>query len=338
MRIVVALGGNALLRRGEPLSVESQRKNAARAARALAGLARDHELIIIHGNGPQVGLLALQSQAYTPVRPYPLDVLGAESQGMIGYIIEQELDSLLGDTKPCATLLTQVEVDPGDPAFQQPTKYIGPVYSRAAAAQLARERGWTVKQDGDSWRRVVASPLPRRILDLRAIEILLGHGVVVICGGGGGIPTAVAPDGALVGVEAVIDKDRVGALLAQSLDADSYLILTDTDAVYLGWGRPEQRAIRQASPHALLAHPFAAGSMGPKVEAACAFATNTGRPAVIGGLDQAAALIRGEAGTRITTQSSGISYYEEASHGNAYTPRADPAARRAAAAGRRPGR
>ena len=309
MRIVVALGGNALLRRGEPMTAENQRKNALLAARALVELARQHELIITHGNGPQVGLLALQSQAYTEVQPYPLDVLGAESQGMIGYMLEQELDDLLKQERLCVTLLTQVEVDPNDLAFQNPTKYIGPIYSKAAAEQLARERGWTVKQDGDSWRRVVPSPLPRRIFDVKVVEILLKNGVVVICGGGGGIPMVFAPHGELVGVEAVIDKDRVGALLAESVDADAYLILTDTDAVYENWGQPEQRAIKHCSPEALLAYTFPAGSMGPKVEAACAFAANTGKTAVIGSLDKAMAVLHGESGTIIATMYHGISYH-----------------------------
>lgn len=308
MRVVVALGGNALLRRGEPMTAENQRRNAEVAARALVDVAREHELIITHGNGPQVGLLALQSQAYKDVDPYPLDVLGAESEGMIGYMIEQELDTLLDGQKPCVTLLTQVEVDPADPAFRNPTKFIGPIYGKEAADRLAKERGWTFEQDGDAWRRVVPSPRPKRIFDVKVVELLLGHGVVVICGGGGGIPTIVGPDGQIVGVEAVIDKDRVGALLAESVNADAYLMLTDVDAVYEGWGTPERRAIRHASPDALAARPFPAGSMGPKVEAAVQFARNTGKRAVIGSLDRAAAVVHGEAGTVVSSEYDGIDY------------------------------
>lgn len=309
MRVVVALGGNALLRRGEPLTAENQRRNAQLAAQSLVGLAREHELVITHGNGPQVGLLALQSLAYTAVEPYPLDVLGAETEGMIGYMIEQELDALLEHQKPCVTLLTQVAVDLADPAFQRPTKYIGPVYGREEAEHLARERGWTVKADGEMWRRVVPSPLPKRIFDVKVIELLLANGVVVICGGGGGIPVIHAPGGELVGVEAVIDKDRVGALLAESIRADVYIILTDTDAVYEGWGTPEQRAMRHCAPEALRAYTFPAGSMGPKVEAACAFAERGGR-AVIGSLDNIPAVMRGESGTVVSREFAGISYYE----------------------------
>jgi len=312
MRIVVALGGNALLRRGEPPTAENQRKSTQIAARALVDIARDHELIITHGNGPQIGLLALQSLAYTDVEPYPLDVLGAESDGMIGYMIEQELDDLLGHRKPCVTLLTQVEVDANDPAFKDPTKYIGPIYTREVAERLASERGWAVKQDGDSWRRVVPSPLPKRIFDVKVVELLLEHGVVVICGGGGGIPTTYTPTGALIGVEAVIDKDRVAVLLAEEVHADTCLILTDTDAIYEDWGTPQQRAMLYCAPEALLRRTFPKGSMGPKVEAACAFAMNTGKRAVIGSLEQASAVVRGEAGTVISNEFSGITYAKEA--------------------------
>ncbi|NTU83646.1 MAG: carbamate kinase [Chloroflexales bacterium] len=310
MRVVVALGGNALLRRGEPMTAANQRRNAVLAARALVDVAREHELIITHGNGPQVGLLALQSLAYTDVDPYPLDVLGAESGGMIGYMIEQELDTLLNHQKPCVTLLTQVEVDSNDPAFKDPTKFIGPVYSKEEAERLAQARGWHIKPDGDKWRRVVPSPLPKRIFDTKVVELLLVNGVVVICGGGGGIPITFAPDGELIGVEAVIDKDRAGALLAEEVHADAYLILTDTDAIYEGWGTPRQRAMKHCSPEALLAYTFPAGSMGPKVEAACAFAANTGKRAVIGSLDKALAVLNDESGTVISQEFEGISYYE----------------------------
>ncbi len=250
MLVVVALGGNALLKRGEPMTAEVQRQNVALAARTLAPVATQHKLVISHGNGPQVGLLALQQDAYKAVEPYPLDVLGAQTQGMIGYMVEQELGNLLPVEVPFATLLTMIEVDPEDPAFKDPTKFIGPVYDEAEAKQLAAEKGWTVKQDGSKWRRVVPSPLPKRIFEIRPIKWLLDRGVVVICAGGGGIPTMYDPDSkrTLLGIEAVIDKDRATALLAQQLDADLYVMATDTDAVYLDWGTPAQRALRHDHP------------------------------------------------------------------------------------------
>lgn len=305
MRTVIALGGNALLQRGQPMTAENQRESARVAAGALAPLARSHELVITHGNGPQVGLLALQSDAYKSVESYPLDVLGAESMGMIGYMIEQAFDKVLQSDPMTVTLLTQIEVDPHDAAFRDPTKFIGPVYSRDEAEKLARERGWAVKPDGDKWRRVVPSPVPVRILDLKVIELLLKNGITVICAGGGGIPV-IERDGQFVGVEAVIDKDRAGALLAMSLHADMYVMLTDVSTVYVDFGKPTQRAIRRASPQALETANFPAGSMGPKIEAACAFARETGKPAVIGALHQAEAVLRGEAGTRIETSADGV--------------------------------
>ena len=305
MRIVIALGGNALLQRGQPMTAENQRDSARVAAEALAPLARTHEVVITHGNGPQVGLLALQSAAYTDVETYPLDVLGAESVGMIGYLIEQEFDRVLNSSPPVVTLLTQIEVDPDDPAFKDPTKFIGPVYSREDAERLARERGWVVKQDGDKWRRVVPSPLPMRIPDVKVIDLLLQHHIAVICAGGGGIPI-VRRDGQLVGVEAVIDKDRAGALLATLLHADAYIMLTDVPTVYLDYGKPTQQAVRRASPQALEALRFAAGSMGPKIEAACSFAQTTNNPAIIGSLHDADRVLLGQAGTSIEMASQGI--------------------------------
>lgn len=299
MRIVVALGGNALLRRGQPLTAANQRENIRVAARALAPLAREHQLVITHGNGPQVGLLALQSAAYVDVESYPLDILGAESQGMIGYMIEQELDVLLDSHPPTVTLLTQVEVDPVDPAFKDPTKFVGPVYDQAEAERLARERGWVVKPDGNKWRRVVPSPAPRRIFDTKVISLLLNHGVVVVCAGGGGIPVVHRRD-QLIGVEAVIDKDRASALLAIDLHADAFAMLTDVDAVYVDYGRPSQHALGLVSPDELEHYPFPAGSMGPKVESACAFARATGHTAIIGSLSNVAGLVNGTAGTRVT--------------------------------------
>ncbi len=305
MRIVVALGGNALLRRGEPLSAENQRNNVARACRALVPLANEHELVIAHGNGPQVGLLALQGAAYAAVETYPLDVLDAETQGMIGYLVMQELGNLLPFSKPLVTMLTMIEVDPADPAFRNPTKPIGPIYTEAEAQALEDEKGWIFKRDGESMRRVVPSPLPQRIFGVEPVMWCLERGAVVICAGGGGIPTVHTGEQSeagrrLTGVEAVIDKDLASAALAADLRADALLVLTDVDAVYADWGTPHQTAIRYATPANLLGGHFADGSMGPKVRAACDFVTRTGRPAAIGSVDDAAALLTGDAGTRVT--------------------------------------
>ena len=315
MRVVVALGGNALLRRGEPLTAENQRANARLACKALAPLALEHELVISHGNGPQVGLLALQGSAYADVDPYPLDLLGAQTEGMIGYLIQQELGNELPFEKRFASLLTLIEVDGSDPAFQDPTKPIGPVYGEAESRRLAEEKGWTFKPDGDSFRRVVPSPLPQRIFGIEPVEWLLEHDCVVICAGGGGIPVMYTDDPApagrqLVGVEAVIDKDLASALLAKDLHADALAIVTDVDAVYAEWGTPEQRAIRRAPPAALLETEFAAGSMGPKVRAACSFVAETGGIAAIGSISDTPSLLRGEAGTIVTREATGIEYAE----------------------------
>ena len=297
MRIVVALGGNALLRRGEPPTAAVQRKNVRIAAKALAPVAREHQLVITHGNGPQVGLLALQAAAYEDVRPPPLDVLGAESEGMIGYMIEQELGNLLPFERPFATILTMVEVDPADPAFDNPTKPIGPVYDEEEARALAAERGWTVAPDGDGWRRVVPSPLPKRVFEIRPVRWLLEHNVIVICSGGGGIPTMYDDEGKLHGVEAVIDKDRASALVAEEVEADCLILATDADAVYLDWGTPEQRPIRTITPEELRRHQFPVGSMGPKVEAACTFVERTGGRAAIGALGEIEEILNSRAGT-----------------------------------------
>jgi len=299
MRVVVALGGNALLRRGEEMTADNQRANARIAAEALAPVAGAHETVITHGNGPQVGLLALQEAAYEEVEEYPLDVLGAETEGMIGYMIEQELGNLLPFEKPLATILTMVEVDADDPAFKDPTKFIGPVYSKEDAEKNADEKGWAVKPDGDKWRRVVPSPLPKRIFELRPIKWMLEKGAVVIAAGGGGIPTMYDADKNLIGVECVIDKDRCSALLANEIDADVFVVATDTDAVYLDWGKPDQRAIKSATPDAMDAFEFPAGSMGPKVEAAQGFARATGKKAVICALADIPAALAGEKGTTI---------------------------------------
>jgi carbamate kinase len=308
VRIVVALGGNALLRRGEPMTADNQRANVALACDHLAPLAADHELVVSHGNGPQVGLLALEGAAYEPVPVYPLDVLGAETQGMIGYLVEQELGNRLPYDKPIATLLTMIEVDPDDPAFANPSKPIGPIYTTDEAAELERERGWTFRPDGDSLRRVVASPAPKHIFELRQISWLLDAGCVVICAGGGGIPTAYA-DGKLRGVEAVIDKDHASGLLALGIDASAFVMATDAPGAYLGYGTPDQQLITRANPDVLLAdhrHEFAAGSMLPKVIGACDFARATGRPAVIGQLADIEQLVAGTAGTTITTEDQGV--------------------------------
>jgi carbamate kinase len=311
VRVVVALGGNALLRRGEPLTAQNQRANARVACKALAPLALEHELVVSHGNGPQVGLLALQGSAYTEVDPYPLDLLGAQTEGMIGYLVQQELGNELPSDRRLASLLTMIEVDPADPAFDDPTKPIGPIYAETDANRLSEEKGWTFKPDGDSFRRVVPSPLPKRIFGIEPVEWLLDRGAVVICAGGGGIPVMYtdAPAAAgrqLVGVEAVIDKDLASALLAKDIGADALVIVTDVDAVYTGWGTPDQRAIRRATPEALAESEFAAGSMGPKVRAACAFVEETGGLAAIGAITNTAALLRGEAGTVVTRDARGL--------------------------------
>jgi carbamate kinase len=311
MRVVVALGGNALLRRGQPLTAENQRANARDACRALAPLALEHQLVISHGNGPQVGLLALQGSAYRDVEVYPLDVLDAQTQGMIGYIIQQELGNELPFDVRLATLLTMVEVDPDDPAFHHPTKPIGPLYEEAEANRLREEKGWEFKPDGDSLRRVVPSPQPQRIFGLDPVEWLLERGCVVVCAGGGGIPTIYTHDPApagrrLDGVEAVVDKDVASALLAIDVKADAFLIVTDVDAVYTEYGTPSQKAIRRATPEALAQLDFTEGSMGPKVRAACSFVEQTGRFAAIGSIGDTQALLRGEAGTVIAPDAAGV--------------------------------
>lgn len=308
MRVVVALGGNALLRRGQPMIIENQRANVTVACEHLAPLAARDELVISHGNGPQIGLLALEEAAYTEVEDYPLDVLGAETQGMIGYLVGQEIGNRLPFEKPVATLLTMIEVDPTDPAFGDPTKPIGPVYSGEAAEALVAQHGWTFRPDGDAMRRVVPSPRPVRIFEIRQIRWLLDHGCVVICAGGGGIPVAYGEGRRLHGVEAVIDKDHASALLAREVDADVFAMATDAEAAYLGFGTPDQRAIRRAHPDAIDEHldEFAAGSMRPKVEAARDFARATGRPAVIGTLADIEGLVAGTAGTRITIEAAGV--------------------------------
>ncbi len=301
MLVVAALGGNALLRRGQPLTAGNQRANVRQAARALARIVETgHGLVITHGNGPQVGLLALQGAAYKPDEAYPLDVLGAETGGMIGYMIEQELENALRHKRSVATLLTQVIVDAGDPAFQKPTKFIGPVYERAEAEARAGAAGWTVAPDGDKWRRVVPSPMPREIPDTRVLKLLLDREVIVICTGGGGIPVLRLRDGSMTGIEAVIDKDAASALLARQLGADALLLLTDVEAVLRDFGTPSETAIATLTPDEARALSLPAGSMGPKVTAAADFADQGGL-AGIGRLDQAIEILERRAGTRILT-------------------------------------
>ena len=281
------------------MTAEAQRANVRTAATALAAIQPGNELVITHGNGPQVGMLALQGAAYKPEEAFPLDVLGAETEGMIGYMIEQELGNLLPIETPLATILTMVEVSRDDPGFADPTKFIGPVYDAADAKRLEREKGWVLKPDGDKWRRVVASPEPKQIFEIRPIRWLLDMGVVVIAAGGGGIPTAYESDRRLAGIEAVIDKDLCSELLARQLLADMLILATDADGVYVDWGKPSARAIRRASPTDMAGYPFPAGSMGPKVAAACRFAEMTGRAAAIGALQDLPAMVSGQGGTTI---------------------------------------
>lgn len=300
MKILVALGGNALLRRGQALSAENQLDNIKRAAAQLARVALDHQLVLTHGNGPQVGLLALQAVAYTKVDAYPLDVLGAQTEGMIGYLLEQELANLLPPSQTVTTLLTRVEVDRKDPAFKNPTKPIGPMYTLVESQQVAATKHWTMAADGDGFRRVVASPKPLRVIGLDSIRWLLLHDVLVIAAGGGGIPVAKGADGlSMQGVEAVIDKDLCSSLLARELEVDCLIIATDVEAVYVDWGLPSQHAIDNVTPLSLSKHEFPAGSMGPKVEAAIGFALATGKKAVIGSLEKIEDMLAGLAGTQV---------------------------------------
>lgn len=309
MRIVIALGGNALLKRGEPMTCENQRANVRIAAEQIAKAYEGNELIISHGNGPQVGLLALQNNAYKPVPMYPLDVIGGESLGMIGYMIQQELVNFVPKSATLATVLTQTQVDPKDPAFQNPTKPVGPVYDKEEAERLAKQHGWTIAQDNDKYRRVVPSPEPKRIWGLKPLKTLVEHGHIVICCGGGGIPTYFDEQGNLVGAEAVIDKDLASSLLASEIEADIFVIATDVNGAYVDWGKPTQRRIAEADPESLRAFGFAKGSMGPKVEAVCRFVEKTGKPAVIGALSEIDQILAGKAGTRVVPE-KGVKYAE----------------------------
>jgi carbamate kinase len=302
VRIVIALGGNALLRRGQPMTADNQRANIRSAAERIAQVAEGNEIVVAHGNGPQVGLLALQAAAYVDVPAYPLDVLGAQTEAMIGYVIEQELGNLLPEEQPLATILTMVEVDRDDPAFGHPTKPIGPVYPRDHAVVLAADAGWSIAPDGDGFRRVVPSPAPTRIFEIGPIRQLLEHGTIVVCAGGGGIPTMFDEAGDLRGVEAVVDKDATSAMLAEQLGADLLVIATDVDGVYLGWGTPEQERLDRATPDELDRLGLEEGSMGPKVRAAARFVRQSGKRAVIGSLDELASLVGGSSGTIVESR------------------------------------
>jgi carbamate kinase len=297
---VVALGGNALLRRGEDPTAQNQRQAAREAAPVLGPVSLETRLVVTHGNGPQVGLLALKEDAYADGAPYPLDVLDAESGGQIGYVVELELDNAI-DHQDTVTLITRVLVDADDPAFAEPTKFIGPVYDEQRAQELAAKHGWVVKPDGDSWRRVVPSPEPKEVIQLGAIRRLVDSGFLVVCVGGGGVPVT-AVNGGHEGVEAVIDKDLASSLLAVGIEADVLVLATDVEAVYVGWGTPDQEAITRTSPGRLRELAFAAGSMGPKVESVCRFVEATGRRAAIGRLEDIPGLIEGVAGTQVTSK------------------------------------
>lgn len=296
--LVIALGGNALLQRGAVLSAENQYQSISLIADAIGKLAKKYRIAIVHGNGPQVGLLALQNLAYRDVPPYPLDILVAESQGMIGYMLAQQLGAF-HPAQPVSTLLTRVLVDSEDPAYQQPSKFIGPVYDPQQQAELEQKYGWSMKLDGKYLRRVVPSPEPKKILDIEAINLLLAKNHIVICNGGGGVPMVASNEG-MVGSEAVIDKDLASALLAEALDADHLVILTDADAVYQHWGTPQQKAIRSATTKELAPMAVADGSMGPKIMAVSRFVQLSGKVAHIGALADIESVLAGTSGTLIT--------------------------------------
>ncbi|OOF37000.1 carbamate kinase [Rodentibacter mrazii] len=314
MRIIVALGGNALLKRGEPMTAQNQSANIRIAAEQLAKIKQENELVISHGNGPQVGLLALQHAAYhaqdTKIEPYPLDVLVSQTVGMIGYMLQQELTNLLPQT-PTITVLSQVIVDPKDPAFEKPSKPIGQVYSKEEAEKLAAEKGWAVMADGQYYRRAVPSPLPKSVTGIDSVKALLANRNIVICGGGGGIPSCYNEKGELQGIEAVVDKDLCTAVVSQELEADLFIIATDVPAACVNFNQPGQKQIAKANPQALesLASEFAPGSMGPKVKAVINFVKATGKEAVIGSLNDIERIVKGEAGTRVTNSIEGIEFY-----------------------------
>lgn len=298
MKVVIALGGNALLRRGERADADVQMENVRIAAKAVADIAKEHNVVLTHGNGPQVGLLALQADAYKDVKPYPFDVLGAESQGMIGYMVAQCVGNNLPD-RQVVNIITQTEVDPNDPAYTDPRKFVGPVYDKETAEKLAAERGWTIAADGKYFRRVVPSPQPQKIVEIDTIRQLVDAGAMVIASGGGGIPVIRNAEGKLEGSEAVIDKDMSASIMADELDADALLILTDAPSIALNWGTPEQSEIKEVSPEKLQEYNFAKGSMGPKVDAVCRFAQTGKGFGAVGRLEDALDILNGKAGTII---------------------------------------
>lgn len=308
MKVVIALGGNALLRRGERADADVQMANVKIAADAVAAVAKEHNVVLTHGNGPQVGLLALQADAYKDVKPYPLDILGAESQGMIGYMLAQCVANVLPE-REVVNIITQTEVDPNDKAYSNPTKFIGPVYDKETAEKLAAERGWTIAADGKYFRRVVPSPIPQTIVEINTIRRLVDRGAMVISSGGGGIPVIRDENGRLTGSEAVIDKDMSASIMADELDADALLILTDAPSVALDWGTPDQKEIKEISPEKLEEYNFAKGSMGPKVDAVCRFAKTGKGFAAIGRLEDAVNILNGKAGT-IIRQGADFKLYE----------------------------
>ena len=311
MKIVVALGGNAMLQRGQPLEADIQKENIRKAAQVIAKVADKHQVILTHGNGPQVGLLALQNSAYDKVSPYPLDVLGAETAGMIGYMMNVEIRNLRPKL-PIVTMVTETLVDHEDPAFKNPTKYVGPVYSKEEAERMAEEKGWQVKQDGEYYRRVVPSPKPQKVIEGNTVGHLSEQGALVICSGGGGVPVSLDSNGIYEGIEAVVDKDLTSAILAKQLNADALIIMTDVDAVCVNFGKPDQKKIHSATPDHMNEMDFPAGSMGPKIEAAADFVKQGGQYAAIGSLYDLEKIITGEAGTRITEEvSEAINFYAE---------------------------
>ncbi|MFL5997982.1 MAG: carbamate kinase [Streptomyces sp.] len=305
MRIVITLGGNALLRRGDHPDAAVQQANIDRVVTAVAALALEHEVVITHGNAPQIGLLAMESAA-DPVltSPCPLDLLVAQTEGLIGSLLVRALyDTLPG--RKIAAVVTHTLVRADDPAFGRPAKRVGPVYPRDVAHSLARRRGWHIAKDATGWRHVVASPAPQGIVETETIRDLLSCGALVICAGGGGVPVTADNDtGALHGAEAVVDKDLTAALLAEELKADFLLILTDVPNVYSDYGTPDQRPVLDVTPDALRRGDFPDGSMGPKTEAAARFVERTGGLAAIGALDAAYQIVHGRSGTLVRRELS----------------------------------